>query len=291
MRGFFYGNWFVGLCAVALSIEAIVQQGLPMNGWSYYLLVFLACVLFYNHAYRDNKALDMVDDRAQWYAIHGLAQRWVQAFLLVLCCVVGTYHVHAIAQVIPSLRISIIGWLFVFPLVGVAYYGSGRYALRNIGWLKPFVLGFVWAGVVTTYPVYNFGLLQGTPLPDPSLTARLFAKNLLFCAMIGALFDIKDHAADHRNALRTFVVQRGLRSTLFTFILPVTLLTLLAFLAFGTTHGFSGMRLILYALPFLALLVVAYTLRRRRSTLYYLVVVDGLLLLKAACGIAAMHWF
>ena len=45
MHGFFYGNWFIGLCAVALGVEAAMQQEVPLNGAWYHVLVFLACVV------------------------------------------------------------------------------------------------------------------------------------------------------------------------------------------------------------------------------------------------------
>ena len=58
----------------------------------------------------------------------------------------------------------------------------------------------------------------------------------------------------------------------------------------GATHGFSFMKLLLNSIPFLALLAVIHALRKRRSVLYYLAVVDGLLLLKALCGIFSTFW-
>ena len=180
--------------------------------------------------------------------------------------------------------------LLVFPFVGFAYYGIRGASLRRVGWLKPFALGFVWAGVVTVYPVVVRVALDGSTMPDMGSTARLFLKNMMFIAVLAVLFDIKDHASDHRNALRTIVVQRGLRTTLFRIVLPLTVLGVLSFLYYGATHGFSPMKLVLNTVPFIALLAVIRALRKRRTVLYYLAVVDGLMLLKAMCGIAAMRW-
>ncbi len=52
MRGFFFGNWAYGLFAVALGMEAALQQQVPLNGLLYHVIIFLAVVIFYNHAYR-----------------------------------------------------------------------------------------------------------------------------------------------------------------------------------------------------------------------------------------------
>ncbi len=291
MRGFFYGNWFIGLCAVALGVEAAMQQEVPLNGVWYHALVYVACVVFYNHAYRSAVADQAMDDRVRWHARRSTSQRVVRTVLVALLVIGSGAAIVAFRR--ELLAASTLQWslLLVFPLVAMAYYGAGGHALRNIGWCKPFVLGFVWAGIATVYPVLVHSIVTGTPMPEAGITARLFFKNMMFCAMLAVLFDIKDHADDHRNALRTFVVQRGLRTTLFRIVLPLTLLGLLSFLGYGATHGFSMMKLLLNTIPFLALVAVIYALRKRRSILFYLAVVDGLFLVKAVCGAAAMYWF
>lgn len=190
-----------------------------------------------------------------------------------------------------SVRWEQLALLVLFPFVGLLYYGTGSKGLRRIGWLKPFVLGFVWAGVVTVYPALMARLLDGAVVPDVGISVRLFFKNMMFCALIGMLFDIKDRADDRRNALRTFIVERGLRTTLFRIALPMAALGLMTFLYYGATHGFSTMKLVLNTIPFVAMAGVIYALRKRRSILYYLVVVDGLLVVKAVCGSVAMRWF
>ena len=60
----------------------------------------------------------------------------------------------------------------------------------------------------------------------------------------------------------------------------------------ATTHQFNWVKVLLNTIPFLLLVVAAVSLlRRRRSLLYYLIVVDGLMLVKAVCGIIAMLFF
>lgn len=287
MRGFFYGNWFIGLCAVALGIEAAWQQRVPLNGPEYHLMILFGCVAFYNHAYRGYLQGPGDDERARWFATHAPRQRIVQTVLILL--------VAALVIVQYDRFLALDAWgvvsIAVFVVVAAAYYGSKNRALRNAGPLKPFILGFVWAGVVTVFPVVIAGTSADGLMVDAGLMARLFFKNMMYCAMVAVLFDIKDHAGDHRSQLRTFVVQRGLRTTLFSIVLPFTLLGLVTFLAYGSMHGFSAMRLFVNAVPFAALLTVMYSLRKRRPVIYYLVVVDGLLLLKAVCGSIGMLWF
>src|SRR5687767_2232075 len=49
-----YGNYFYGICAVALAIEAGLQQHIVLNNWAFYVLLFIATVLYYTHAYTIN---------------------------------------------------------------------------------------------------------------------------------------------------------------------------------------------------------------------------------------------
>ena len=113
----------------------------------------------------------------------------------------------------------------------------------------------------------------------------------MFIAMLCIMFDIKDYATDHSSKLRTFVVRLGLRKTIFYILLPLPILGLLTFISYALTHHFSEMKIVLNMIPFLLLLLAAAALRRRRSMMYYHVVIDGLMLVKAICGITAMLLF
>lgn len=288
---FFFGNWFYGVCAVALGVEAALQQRVPLNGPLFHLIIFLGATAFYNHAYRHLPKSGGQDERTRWYVRHARGQRRMQQWLLLFLAVCGLFAARRAWAVRASIEWEHTVLFLVFPLVGLLYYGTGSQGLRRIGWLKPFVLGFVWAGVVTIYPALAVNLLDGAPVPDVGISVRLFFKNMMFCALIGMLFDIKDHADDHRNSVRTFIVQRGLRTTLFRIALPLAALGLGTFLYYGAAHGFSPMKLLLNTVPFIAMAGVIYGLRRRRSMLFYLVVVDGLMLVKALCGSVAMRWF
>ncbi|MBK8340309.1 MAG: hypothetical protein IPK99_10130 [Flavobacteriales bacterium] len=290
-RSFFIGNYFYGVCAVALSVEASLQQRFPLNHGLYYAGLFLCTVVFYTHAYRAHGAVDSVDIRVRWYARNHrlVGVTWILWSVSILW--IAWTLLRTMPGALRSLSPGSAAVAALFPIAGLAYYGSGAVGLRRVGWLKPFVIAFVWAGVVTIYPVFFHQIERGEAYAFISIGLLLFLKNFMFFAMLAVLFDIKDHATDHRNALYTFIVQRGLRSTIFRLVLPLSALGLGTFVIYGTAHGFSVMRILLNTLPFALLFAVAYSLRRRRSIMYYLVVVDGLMLVKAICGSIAMRFF
>ena len=113
----------------------------------------------------------------------------------------------------------------------------------------------------------------------------------MFISMLAIMFDVKDYATDYANRLRTFIVQLGLRKTVLFILLPLPVIGLFTFLSYATIHEFHPVKIVLNAIPFILLVVVALSLSKRRSLMYYLIVVDGLMLLKATCGITAMLLF
>lgn len=295
VHAFFFGNYFYGLCAVGLSVEASLQQLYPLNAIVYYVAVFFASVLFYTAAYVTDKTYDTTNQRSVWYAQH---HRIIRITQLVFAAILLIYGAWLLATHYSTLlRISTLSWILmlIFPLSGALYYGLsgkgiGKYNLRRIGWLKPFVIGFTWGGVVTVYPLLFHHLENGTGYQPTLFGTLLFIKNFMFITVLCIMFDIKDYAVDHNLRIKTFVVVNGLRYTIFAILLPLSLVGLGVFLFYAVTHHFHPLRIVLNTIPFLALMSVAYSMHRRRSIFYYLAIIDGLMLLKAVCGIAGMQF-
>jgi hypothetical protein len=293
----FFGNLFYGLCSVALAIEAATQQKLPLNSWSFYGLLFTATVLYYMYAYIHSNPNDATSERIRWFYARKRVIILFQILLVLLafiCLVnIALSSWNSFFSNVSAIQISI---LLVFPMTAAFYYGIDRGVLKNInlrqqGQLKPFIIGFTWAGPVTIYPVVFYCLENNIPYELTLVGCLLFLKNFMFISMLSIMFDIKDYAHDHRQSLGTFVTRTGLRKTIFTILVPLSVLGLGTFIAYGITRDFSAMKILFNVLPFLLLMIVAWSLSKRRSILYYLIVVDGLMLLKGICGTIGMTFF
>lgn len=288
----FYGNYFYGICTVALCMEASLQHLLPLNSWLFYVIVFAATVAYYTKAYMTDISVETINKRTQWYNQN---RKIVKASQALMICTALAICVYILRLHYRTIHLDMQTWflLLIFPVTAVLYYGInsslfGNYNLRDKGWLKPFVIGFTWAGFVTIYPVYYYYFENRLPYTPDSLTVFLFLKNFIFISVLCIMFDIKDYASDYHHHIKTFVVQAGLRRTIFYIIIPLTLFGLLTFIIFVVYERFHLSRILLNTIPFILLLLVGYSMRLRRSTLYYLVVVDGLMLVKAVFGIVAM---
>jgi len=291
---FFYGNYFYGICAVALTVEATLQQRFPLNDPSYLLLIFFVTVLYYTYPYI-RKSGPSNDPRTNWYTRNYNLMRWNQVVITIIIAASLIFFLKAHWQLVWKMSLQQWFLLLIFPMVAAAYYGLesslGKFNLRSIGWLKPFIIGFTWAGLVTIYPVLFYNVTHGQDYAFVLIGFLLFLKNLMFIAMLCILFDIKDLDADYLSRLRTFVVNVGLRKTLFFIVVPLTLIGLGTFIFYARTHDFSSMKLFLNTIPFILLILTAWSLRKTRSLLYYLIIVDGLMLLKAICGTIAILYF
>lgn len=291
IRFIFFGNYFVGLIAVALSLETAFQLHTPFNSPVFYALVFIFTVLYYTHAYRGAfNAKTASNPRTNWYRTHYLFVTVSQWVLFAAAVILGSWMLLYNRQGI--LHLPGYYWLtfVVLLLAGLSYYGlvPGRFFrlnLRNTGLLKAFVIGLVWACWVNLVPLIALRAEKNIIITDTSLLMFVFIKNWMFCTANAIMFDIKDYADDSNRELKTFVVRFGLRKTIFYTLFPLLIVCLAAGLTFANYRHFQWQTMLFNIIPFISLLFVAYSLHNRKPILYYLIVIDGLLLVKACCGI------
>jgi hypothetical protein len=295
VKPLFFSNQFYGICAVALSMEAGIQQGFALNDALFYLLLYATVVVYYNKAYLFTEhSRGSANVRVAWYARNRRALRISQFVFIGMALAAGFAIFAGNRRSVLDLAMHEWGLLGIFPLVSAAYYGFsfGKHAivLRNVGWLKPFIIGFSWAGMVTVYPVLYYRMTHGDHYEPTVIGALLFIKNLMFVAVLCIMFDIKDYAMDYNLQLKTFVVKIGLRRTIYYVIIPLCAAGLAFFVAYAIYRGFHPLRITFNVIPFLAAIAVGHSLHLRRSILYYLVIIDGLMLLKAVCGITGYQF-
>lgn len=294
LRFIFFGNYFIGLLAVALTVESTLQQKVPFNSWSYYLLLFFAPVVYYTYAYMGAKdSQNSQNPRTQWYAKHRAFVRWSQLIFSVIC---GSL----IASIMISdyngiLHLPIAYWITISVVIAMAvlYYGLVpvfffNLNLRNTGWLKPFIIGFVWAATANLLPLIMLKIQSDTDVVKGSLWYFLFVKNWMFCTVNAIMFDMKDYAIDSNNQLKTFVVRIGLKKTIFYVLMPLLVTGMISLAVFAYTKDFPALRFEFNLIPFILTAIVAFSMNKRKKIFYYLIVIDGLILIKAICGILAM---
>ncbi len=288
-----YSNSFYGIAAVALAIENNLVLIIPLNYPLFYLLLFCGTVAFYTLSYRYDPHPLKTNKRAIWISQHKRTFELFQYLLAIILITGGFYYWSLLPSLHINTLIPILLLLFIFPVLGFLYYGIGfpgifNIRLRSFGWFKPFIIGAVWAGSVSFIPWILYHWMHKI-VPRPDLPFFFFfLHNWMFISVLAILFDIKDFAADHNQSLKTFVVRKGLRHVVYTIVLPLTSIGVSLLCAFLLLEKTSLPSILIFLIPMGLLCLVALSLSKRRPVAWYLLVIDGLMLVKAFCGIAAM---
>ncbi|MFY7965870.1 MAG: hypothetical protein ACOVO1_13305 [Chitinophagaceae bacterium] len=291
-KTFFFGNYFYGVCAVALSIEATLQQRITIAPIIYYLLIFCFTVIFYIKAYISETIGAVANERTIWYVKNKKQVFNTQVTLISFSVIFALLLLPNILDGIKLLNANSLAIVLIFPTTAILYYGfSTKLSLRNTHWLKPFIIGFVWAGLVTLFPLFYNQIQSQQQLSLTQTSCFLFIKNMMFISVLSIMFDIKDYATDYNKQLKTFVVSFGLRKTIFSILMPLTIIGFVSFIFFVIINHFPIFRIVVNTIPFILLLIVAYSLHQRKSIFYYLTIIDGLMFVKAICGVVGMLYF
>lgn len=258
----------------------------------YFIFIFSITIVFYTKAYIASTINKNANERTLWYVKNKKSIFNSQILLTVFIGVFGLLLLPNIWSGIQNVSLKDMFLLLIFPVVGLLYYGlNARLSLRNSHWLKPFIIGFVWAGIATLLPLFYTQLQAEKAFDIGFVNCFLFIKNLMFIAVLCIMFDIKDYATDYNQHLKTFIVSFGLRKTIFYILIPLTIIGFASFMLVALSRNFSVMKIAINTLPFILLLIVAYSLHKRKSIFYYLAIIDGLILVKAICGSIAMLYF
>lgn len=289
----FFSNFFLILLSIVLNIETNIKIGLPFNSIAYYTFISTITVLFYLYAYRIPKSLKSSSNpRTQFYITHRKSVRIYTAILAVIALISG---IILAINCLPNYEILTWKWLTVLFFTTILSFGYYDFklgiSLRKTMLLKPFLIGWTWAITTVFLPVLFLMLKNETHYVIDAKFYFLFSQTFMYCVVNAILFDLKDYEDDSNRNLKTFVVKYGYHFTLNRIILPLIFLGFLSFVIFGIWYGLPLHRILFMLIPIVCLAIFAFKLNRPKAILYYLIAIDGMILLKAICGILSVILF
>jgi 4-hydroxybenzoate polyprenyltransferase len=291
---FFFGNYFYAVCIAALCMASFTQLGHRQIPILFVILAAAATIYYYNHSYLLESIDDAPNQRTIWVREHVGRIKKIQKLLFVFLLVGGSYELYTLY---PGIHLMDNDDILYCCLIGLGsflyYFDTKKYPylnLRSYGLLKPFVIGCIWAGV-GVYAPFLFLKLTDQHYTGMSHLPILFVSNALYITVIAVLFDIKDFESDANKQMKTLVVRMGLTKTINWFVVPLGALILMATLRYSYLHQFTGYQILLNTIPLILLISVSYQMHQRKSILYYLAIIDGLIVVKAACGLIATLLF
>lgn len=290
---FFYGNIFLGFCAAALCIETNLLTGITLNVFPFYLLIFFCTCIYYTNIYVRSVSVKNYNERAVWYKNNLTTIRKtlkVAIFLVIIFLLLFIFkNSYALLSLSPTQLLLVI----TLPLIAFWYtFSPAVFRLKKIrqtGWIKPFAVGFTWAGWVTVYPIVISKVQANQPaVTMVSACLLLWFQNFLFFSINAIIFDIRDYRTDSYHRLKTYPVIFGIKNTFRFIIIPLIIVNLVVFSLFQLQQNFSFLQTLIQLIPYIFLVFIIAKYRQGRSVLYYLAAVDGLVFLKAVCGITSI---
>ncbi len=266
-----HSNLLIALSAVALALETQVQLGLKPHAHPYLFLIFFATLFEYNL----HRLITLIfvpealqDEKYAWLKEH----KRVFLFMVVFSVIgFGFTLSQAKKEVLLTLApLAAIALLYSTP---VWHLGKRLFRLREIPYLKIFLIALVWSGVTVLLPVIH----TGKPW-NPNQITMLLAERFFFILAITVPFDIRDLDADQKADLKTLPMLFKKSNPL-----VISYLSLVVFGLIAVFHYFGmGKNYIAVALLFSALTTTWFLVNKniRALPLYHQGILDGTLWLQ-----------
>lgn len=272
-----YSRLWVAFCVFAFTQTAFVLFT-EVEGISVYSVILaLGSYLLYvlPFLYYGAKGVIRASNPRQLWVEKRLNRLYITTTLVALATLAMAFFYFDVflSVLYYSAPVGLLTVLYELPLIRF----RGRFmALRQIGWLKPFLLAFVWwymgAYVVAIDKADDIScFVTYLTITDKWL---LFLQYVLML-VLSVLFDIRDEEADRLAGIRTWPVALGIALTK-----KVLLLLCLLSISVATAVLPSGGVMLCYACVFGLLAVYTFLPLYKLPWWFYDIAVDGIMLLQ-----------
>jgi 4-hydroxybenzoate polyprenyltransferase len=265
MRILVYSHLYIAFCAVAMTTETIVLFNINLRERVPYLsMVFFATLVAYNFKgirslFFEKKIAD--SDKKKWaiqnkFILLGIG---LTSFIIVIT-VFFFVRKNAFLWLIP---LGLLSLGYSYPIV----IGKNRIAIRELPFIKTFLVALVWTIVVGYIPFAVSGL------PVNKFWVLI---EFLFLFSLAVLFDIKDIHSDHSNNIKTVPLAIGIGGTK---ILSITILSIRMGLVYFLMH-FTKLFVSELVITLISIICISKYVKKETPEFFYMTWIDGLMLLK-----------
>jgi 4-hydroxybenzoate polyprenyltransferase len=255
-----YANIFIAICALSQVFLTYHLFPIPVNfeNNSYLVFVLLCTFLQYNvqRGYHVVNESHNNSPRSLWTIQHKKTMLVSLAISLV-----------AVLFLCNKLSNLSIGIMVGAEVISTLYYLQ-PFNLRRHGYIKPFLISFVWVISCSLVPLIENDLL--TPH-----SVWFLASQFVFISVLCMLFDIKDNEADYLSGVNTYANRFGVTVTK----IICASLVIIGFTCFYIFNNDSVFLIKSIILRLLLLGTILYTNDNRHGFYFYLWI-DGLLILQ-----------
>lgn len=266
-----HSNIFIALAATGLTFQTQIELGFDLSLKPYLFLVFFATLFDYN-LHRLNTMVyypeTLRENKYKW-----LRENKRLFLFIVLVSVSGFILTLYYAKKEVLMMLMPFAGLTLFYTVPF-YKTKGRsYKLRDLPYLKIFLISGIWAGITTMLPIAESEM-------DISLSEilNIFIIRFLFIFALSIPFDIRDQESDLKNGLLTFAHVGKENTGLSIAWILICLMSLFSFVKYLNQADFH-----LAIAYFISSLISLYILKStllQKHPLYHHGFVDGAILIQ-----------
>jgi len=201
-----YSNIFIALCAVAMTAQTmhVLAKNIKTSPALIGLVFFSTLVIYAIHRLvsisRIDKSLEV-----ERFKVIGAYQRHIQIYAVLSIiggsiCFFFLNKTTQYALVIPAL----LSLAYVIPFIG-----NKKLRLRDISFVKIFLIAIVWAYVTVLLPLLEFEIQLDTN------SLGMLLERILFIFLITLPFDLRDWEIDKLNNVMTIPAKIGVQNTIY----------------------------------------------------------------------------
>lgn len=200
-------NIYISLAAVALTVATQVQLGMHPQWHPYLFIIFFATLFEYNL----HRLITVLTNKE---ALKSEKHRWVNEnmkafYLLVFISVVGFGVVAFLAKKEVLVTFTPIALITVLYSIPVSANPKHLLRLREIPYLKIFMIAAIWAASTILLPI-----VQSAETFSQTHIFAMLSERFFFILAITIPFDIRDLEADGQQELKTIPMLLGEKNSL-----------------------------------------------------------------------------
>lgn len=222
------------------------------------LFLLANCTWLYSlHRFIGLQKVGPVDNENRFYKIKQLQKPILVVSVLAFILSMGLLLTLQKSQILVLLIPGALSLLYVLPV-----FKNGK-RLRDLHFLKIFIIAFVWAGLTVLLPA----AVDTLPKVN-SVLITLFVERFIYIFAITLPFDIRDEEVDKITGVKTIAARLGSRYTLYLCFALLVISTLLNVYLSYLGVGFRGTPTIYFATNAITMGLIILALRKKHDWFY-----------------------
>lgn len=262
-----------------MTVETQIQLGMHPQLHPYLFLIFFATLFEYNL----HRLITVLTNKK---AINSDKHSWVKKhlklfYLIVFISIVGFCMTVLQAKKEVLLILAPIAMLTLFYSTPISKRAEATLRLRQIPFLKIFLIAFVWSLATTLLPI-----IESEKTFSHIHISVILLERFLFIFAITVPFDIRDMAADNSSGLKTLPLLIGEKKSIVLATSVLFLFVLISLVHYYFTHQLF--LFLAFAVSCVTTLIFLNNENIKKLQLYYYGILDGTILLQ---GLLALVFY